>query len=506
MNKTRGLIAGLVGLAAALQLAGCPTTSPFEYVAGGTGELRQLGDVASVQVLSPVTDLAITGGTPVEVNWMVVATTSFAIIEVIFDVDEDPDNGNEILAEGGIAFTETTRLLDTSALEAGTYYIGVVLREQNEIAAFDYASGRLIINQRTQFYFSSPRDNFVFDRTQRTVPRFDVAWELYDPDSTVVVEIFLDPDDTPNGNEFKLRESNSQTGDSFSFNFPTALFEAGTYRILAIVSDGVGTAEFYAPASIRLRSRLAGYVDLRDMDLPESGIDGAVFEGFNPRDNAGSFVSTASDIDTDGFSDFFILAQYGKPGYVVNKQRTGIGEGYLIFGRRQHFSGVNNLNSTGTLFRGDIYGGVPEAADPIRPSRGITGFAVLADMDGDGVREFAFGIPFTDSAPVDFLDQAGYFRSGAVVIAAGTSLGGFAGQDVFNLAYFGTIAVPGDDCDPDDCVYGFEGPKAPSFNWFYQEYGGTVPNTFLGCRISTIDFGDQCGESVSAYPFYGGFT
>ncbi len=500
MGNIRGSVTTLLGLLAVVQLAGCPTTEPFEFILGGTGDPVRLGDVASVEVLSPVSDLAVTGGTPVDVTWTAVATTVTAAIEIIFDVDQDPDNNNEILAEGGLAFTETRALLDTTNLEANTYYIGVVLFERNEIAAFDYASGRLVINQRTQFYFSSPRDNFVFDRTQGTVPRFDVAWELYDPDSTVQVGIFLDPDDIPNGNEIKLRESDSQTGDSFSFNFPTALFEPGTYRILAIVSDGVETAEFYAPAAIRLLSRLAGHVDLRNMDLPGSGIDGAVFEGFNPRDNAGSFVTTMPDIDGDGFNEIFILSQFGKPAYVVNLQRTGVGEAYLIYGRRDHFSGVNNLNSTGTLFRGEVYGGVPEASDPIRPSRGITSFAALTDWDGDGVREMAFGIPFTDSISISGLDQNGYFRTGSVVVVAGSSLGGFGGGNVYNLAEFGTDPIPGDDCDPEPCVYGFEGPKAPSAVWFYQERGAVVRPGRLGCRISTAAFADQCGETVSTYP------
>lgn len=514
MNKSRHLLTGLVGLGALVLLTGCPT--PYEYIAGGTGDQTQLGNRASVQVISPVADLPITGGEPVEVNWTIVATTNFAAVDIIFDVDEDPDNDNEIIAEESIALSETTTLLDTTNLQAGTYNIGVILREQNEIAAHDYADGRLIINQRTQFYFNritcltpdivSPPDNFVFDRTQRLAPQFEVEWTLHDPDSTVTVRIYLDPDDTSNGNEFLLRESYRQDTDSFTFNFPTALFEPGIYRIMAIVSDSVDTAEFYAPGSIRLRSRLAGNIDLRDMHLPESGIDGAVFEGFNPRDNAGSFVGPAKDIDADGFGEFFILSQFGKPGYVVNQQRTGVGEGYLVYGRSDHFSGVYNLNSTGTLYRGEIYGGVPEAANPIRPSRGITGFTVMTDWDGDNVREFAFGIPFTDSIPSGFLEEAGYFRSGAVVIAAGSSLGDFSGQNVYYLGDFGTMAVPGSDCDPDECVYSFVGPKAPSSWWFYLEHGATVPAARLGCRISTIDFGDQCGESVAAYPFYGGYT
>jgi len=518
MSKTRGLTAGFIGLAAALQLAGCPVTQPFEFVAGGTGDLTQLGAEASVDVLSPVTDLAITGGAPVEVNWIAIATTNFAIIDVIFDLDQDPDNDNEVFAQRNIQLGETTTLLDTTALEANTYYVGVVLRERNEIAAFGYAPGRLIINQRTQFFFSSPRDNFAFDRTQRLAPRFDVAWTLLDPDSTVRVEIFLDPDDAPNGNEFKLRESDSQTGDSFSFNFPTALFEPGVYRILAIVSDGVGTAEFYAPGSIRLRSRLAGVIDLRDLHLPSSSVRGAIFGGFNPRDNLGSFVSTCRDLDSDGFADFIMLAQFGKPGYFVNAQRGGIGEAYLVYGRRERFSGQINVNSAAALFRAVIYEGVREAADPIRPSRGITSFTVLSDWDSDGVREFAFGLPFTDSLPVAVLDVAGYFRTGAVVVTAGSTLLpqlGFPGSNaawIHDLDEIGTLPhEPLEELDPVVCQEGFIGPKAPVgaggggstlfHRHLYDAADDPLGGFTLGCRISSNEPFDQFGETISAYEF-----
>ncbi|MBU0639998.1 MAG: hypothetical protein KKB50_14110 [Planctomycetes bacterium] len=512
MKRMRGLLTAVLGLAAMLQLAGCPQSGdlpPLEYVAGGTGDSASLGMVAVVDVLSPVSDLSIAGGTPVEVNWRAVGTTRFAVVDVIVDLDLDPDNNNEIVAEGNLDLTETTVLLDTTTLEAGDYFIGVVMREVDVIVAYDYAPGRVTVNQRPQLFFTSPRQNEVFDRTEALNPTFFVAWELSDPDSVVTVRIYLDPDGAANGNEILLRESNSQTGDSFTFDFPTAAFEPGTYRILALVSDGVDTFSFYAPPSIRLRSRLAGAIDLRDMHLPQSGIQGAVFEGFNPRDNAGSFVTSAQDIDGDGFGDMFFLAQFGKPDYLVNYQRTGVGEGYLVYGRRQRFSGVLNLNSTGTLFRGDIYGGVPEVPDPIRPSRGITSFAVMTDWDNDGVREFAFGIPFTDSAPSSYLEQGGYFRTGAVVIAAGSALGGFAGQNVFRLGDFGTVPIPANGTDT-ACPEGFYGPKAPTSasgsTLFHIHYGSIVSPARLGARLSTVGFGDQCGETVSVYPFYAGFT
>lgn len=493
----------------AVMIVGCPQVPPAEFIPGSTGDSSQLGSVASVDVISPTTNLSINGGAPVEVNWRAVATTSFASVDVFFDRDQTPNNGNEVESLNGLALTQQTALLNTARLDAGTYFIGASLFQQNELAATDYAPGRLIVNQATQFFYNSPRSNFVFDRTIDIAPRFDVDWTLRDTDSTVTVRVFLDPDANPNGNEYLLYTSTSQTGDKFTFNLPTGSFEAGTYRILALVNDGISDTAFYAPATIRLRTRLAGLVDLRDFGTDQSAVPGAIFAGVNPRDNAGSFLSALRDIDNDGFGEIMIVSQFGKPLYQINTSRVGVGESYLIYGRADRFSGTINLNSTGTLFRGEIYGGPPEAVNPIRPSRGMSAVAILSDWDSDTVREMAFAIPFIDSLSTSPLEAAGYFRSGAVVITAGSSLRpdlGFPGGNVFNLSEFGNIPHEPLATDP-ACAEGFFGPKAPAagqagntffFRHLTDPQGGGVR---LGCRLAGVDEFSAFGESISAYAF-----
>lgn len=507
----------LTGLS--FMLGGCPLSAPpLEVIAGGTGDSAALGATASVEVLAPVNDFSITGGTPVEVAWRSVATTRVATQEVIIDVDEIPDNGNELVAASALPLTTSSITLNTSDLPAGEFSIGVLLREVGDIAAFDYATGSISVNARSTLFFTSPRDNFEFDRSVDITPTFNVAWEVNDPDSIVSVQIFLDPDSSPNGNEVLLRESNSQDGDSFSFDFPTSSFEPGTYRILALISDGLTTEAVYAPGRIVIRRRFAGKFDLRGLELPDAPLRGAVFEGFNPRDNAGSIVGTINDLDGDSFEDFVIVSQFGKPGFEINLPRTGVGEAYLIYGRSQRFSGRINLNSTGTLFRGEIFAGVDEITDPIRPSRGITSITKLDDWDRDGVPEFAFGMPFTDSEAETGrspLDQNGYFRTGGVVIVAGSVFRpdlGFPGRNVIDLQDIGsTLHAPmtctaGVDCP---CREGFYGPKAPTppgnldSTYFHEHLGPPIElgSERLGARYSTIDFNDQCGESISSYDF-----
>lgn len=501
-SKLAGSVCG-----AAILLTGCPQVPPAEFIPGDTGDSTTLGETASVVVLSPISNLALAGGTPVEVNWSVVATTNFAAIDIIVDEDQDPDNGNEIVLLEALPISQQSALIDTTGLAAGTFFVAVRLFERNELAASDYAPGRLIVNQATTFFFNAPRDNFTFDRTEQIAPRFDVDWTIRDPDSTVTVRILLDPDGTPDGDEFLLRTSTSQTGDRFTFNLPTGNFPAGTYRILALVNDGIADTAFYAPGSIRLRARFAGAVDLRNLGLPTTPIAGAIFEGFNPRDNNGSFLSQCRDIDRDGLGDFLLMAQFGKPFYEFNQQRAGIGEAYLVYGRRDRFSGTISVNSVGRLVRGDVITGASEVVQPTRPSRGITSFTMLSDWEDDGIRDMAFGVPFTDSVPADFLDSFGYFRSGGVVVVSGATLRpdyGFPGALVINLGFIGSFPFSGQGQVP-PCPEGYYGPKAPptgqgggsTFYWQHLFNGDVEVHDLVGCRISSNEFGDNFGETLS---------
>lgn len=494
-----------LALLAALTLGGCPTDlGALEVISGGARQSVQVGGTPSMDVLAPSTSLTITGGTQVEVSWRATAPSRFSVFNVIVDPDTDPNNGNEIYAFRGLPLTTTSVLVDTTRLQRGTYNFGVTIEETSAIVVSGYAPGKITIDQRPNLFFTAPQQSVRYDRSPWINPTINVAWSLSDPDSTDTVEILLDPDDTPSGNEVLLFRSTNQTGDSFNFDLPTSQFPAGEYRILASVTNERGVVSIYAPAVIRLLGRLGGPVDMRTITEPNAPVRGAVFEGFNPRDNAGSLVASIPDIDGDGLDEILIVSQFGKPRYATNVERTGVGEAYLVYGRRQRFSGSINLNSTGTLVRGVIYPGVLEADNPIRPSRGITSFAVVSDWDNDGVRDFAFGVPFTDSLAITPLDSDGYFRSGSVVIASSQSLGTFGGGEVLNVSDFGVRAGP-DDFQPRQCKHTFYGPKAPAFvgtggTGFYRHIPiGIISPSWYGARISTVEFGDQCGESLSAY-------
>jgi hypothetical protein len=514
-----------------LTLGGCPTTTGGSGLIGGPTEPagRVTGE-STVSVAAPTSDLNIAGGTPVEVTYRVTAQSTSATVEIFFDLDQDPESGNEIFALVNVPITDSSGLLNTSTLDAGRYLIGVRLREQGQIVASDYADGQIIVNQAPRFQFLSPRSNFVFDRSLRINPTFDVAWTVNDPDSAFVVQILLDRDTTITGDEIILRESESQTGDSFSFQLRTDVLTAGDYNIVALVDDGTSVTRFIAPGTITLRGRLSGFVDLRELNDPAGGrVAGAIFEGFNPRDNAGSFLRSIDDIDADGFDDFIIVAQYGKPRFQFDTQRNGVGEAYLIYGRGARFSGRINLNSTGVLFRGDIITGIPQVPVPIRPSRGITSMDLMDDYDFDGVREIGFGVPFTDSLPSAFLEAPGYFRTGGAILLAGSALRpdqGFPGSQVIELGEVGTLGhqfING-VCGL-ECPEGFYGPKAivPDIHPVFVDqecldnavpvatyYHGHLDPTLtaatagrvrLGARYSSNVPFDQFAERITRYDF-----
>lgn len=521
MNILRLTLVVLSAAGLALATGGCPNADTGllaeEVIGSANRDAVIVTGESSISVLAPSSRLAITGGTPVEVVWTVRATTLLSSVTLILDRDRVPNNGNEIQIASGLNLTTNSRTIDTTTLPAGEYFIGALLFEIGVLTRFDYADGSIVVNQAPTVDFTSPRDIVTYDRSRDITPAIRVAWTVSDPDSRVTTQIFLDSDSSANGNEILLRESNSQSGDSFSFDLPTFNFNPGTYRILAVVNDGVQRFPFYAPGQIRLRGRLAGTIDLRDIETARSGIAAAVFEGFNPRDNAGSFVTSIRDIDADGFDDFLILSQFGKPLYATNLQRTGVGEAYLVYGRRQRFNGRLNLNSTGTLFRGDVITGVLEQPDPVRPTRGITSFALLSDWDQDGVREMAFGLPFTDSLFSANYDTNGWFRTGGVVVMSGVCLRpdlGFPGRSVILLGEVGSLAhEPIEELAPPRCFEGFIGPKAPAVTvggdtLFLRHVenvvsspGGNLGSVRLGCRIGSLEFGDQFGETIAAWDF-----
>ena len=75
---------------------------------------------------------------------------------------------------------------------------------------------------------------------------------------------------------------------------------------------------------------------LADLD----GTNGFVLEGINESDFSGLSVSTAGDVNGDGYTDVLVGAQYADPG-----GDNSAGETYLVFGKGSGFAASVDLGS-----------------------------------------------------------------------------------------------------------------------------------------------------------------
>jgi len=112
----------------------------------------------------------------------------------------------------------------------------------------------------------------------------------------------------------------------------------------------------------------------------------ATFLGEEKGDRAGYYVSTAGDVNGDGYGDFLITA-------VGNDEGGGFrtGKTYLILGRAAADWGRNfSLSQANASFQGEALG---DAA-----GRSATG---VGDVNNDGYDDFMVGAPFNDEAGLD---------------------------------------------------------------------------------------------------------
>lgn len=132
------------------------------------------------------------------------------------------------------------------------------------------------------------------------------------------------------------------------------------------------------------------YIIYGDSNLPQVldlfflGNRGTAIFGANPGDNAGSAVSSAGDVDRDGFDDVLIGAAHGDG---QGNGRNSSGEAYLIYGGNSMPLAIDllNLGSDGVA----IYG---------VSNYDSLGFAVSSagDIDGDGFDDFVLGAEYAD--------------------------------------------------------------------------------------------------------------
>ncbi|MEH1863546.1 MAG: Ig-like domain-containing protein, partial [Nostoc sp.] len=144
-----------------------------------------------------------------------------------------------------------------------------------------------------------------------------------------------------------------------------------------------------------------------------NGSNGFVINGINAGDLSGSPVSSAGDINGDGFDDLIIGASSADP-----NSQDGSGSSYVVFGSSNGFGASLNLSSLDGS-NGFVINGID--------SRDFSGNSVSSagDINGDGFDELIIG--------AGFADPNGQYNAGESYVVFGSSNGFGASLNLSSL-------------------------------------------------------------------------
>jgi len=395
----------------------------------------------AISILVPgVSDVPIFGNETLALQFTGVVREPGAVgqIDIFFDSDTNPENGFTLIASDLSVGASSFRL--PGDLPEGTYRIGACIRDGVNPEVCAYAVGRVIVVRVPTLVVTAPNTTLPIGRSTScaagaagriTTP---ITWTTNVPPAAGrTVEVFAQTVDAAGmafGPEISVLAPTSVTTTSAEFCSVTSGLFAISVRIR--FADAVAptlTAMARQPIRVSSLPRVLWLGSLADF-APR--FEGAIFEGVNFEDNAGSAFTSVGDLDGDGLEEFVIAARYGKP-FFVNPTGIGPGEGYLLYGAggNNKLRGSYQLNSTGTnLLRGVTLTGIrtPQASNA---TDGMSIVSRVPDVDGDGADEIMFGFPNTNSRghnvhpeqngvvdprSLGTLEREGQFLRGGVVI------------------------------------------------------------------------------------------
>ena len=249
-----------------------------------------------------------------------------------------------------------------------------------------------------------------------------------------------------------------------------------------------------------------GKKSLTDIDLVTlSYPQGIIIQGANTNDESGWSVSSAGDVNNDGYDDIIIGARYANP-----LGRTNAGESYLIFGKNNGFANID----LSTL-------SLPQGVKIIGANNGDnSGWAVggAGDVNNDGYDDIIIGARYAD--------PLGRINAGESYLIFGKNTTLFTNIDLKNLTLTQGIKILGADINDnsgnsvsaagdvnkdgyDDIIIGASGaPKGTFKGETYIIFGknGTLftdidlKNLTLtqGIKIVGAHINDTSGSSVSS--------
>ena len=161
----------------------------------------------------------------------------------------------------------------------------------------------------------------------------------------------------------------------------------------AYLADGPGPApgtRNYAGDSYVVFGHAGAFAPAIDLVNVAAGIGGFVIYGADAIDNSGYSVSSAGDINGDGFDDVIIGARSADGPGPAPGTRPSAGDSYVVFGKASGFGTSVELLDIAA----GIGGFVIHGADP--DDRSGTSVSSAGDIDGDGFDDLIIGAPLAD--------------------------------------------------------------------------------------------------------------
>ena len=219
------------------------------------------------------------------------------------------------------------------------------------------------------------------------------------------------------------------------------------------------------------------------------GTNGFILNGIDANDRSGVSVSSAGDVNGDGYDDLIIGADSGDP-----NGDSRAGETYLVYGGASApgtGGGFNLSTLDGT--NGFILNGIDAGDD--------SGFSVSSagDVNGDGYDDLIIGAPSADPNGRNRSGETYLVYGGASAPGTGGRLNlstldgtdgfilnGIGGRDDSGISVSSAGDVNGDGYD--DLIIGASGPPVRPAGQTYLVYGGaSAPGTGGRFNLSTLD-------------------
>lgn len=383
-----------------------PGTGP-----GGGGSDPSGGSAVVLKVNTPADNFFVRPGQQIQVNYELAdpsGAVKIARLAVVRDENNDgqPDDG--IVFSQSLAFKpgSNSAVLNTGAATfvallkngVGRFRAGIEITTVSNLVDLKLGLGLITVDANApQGLWLAPLEDALVNRQPWPITLAAVD------NASASVRVLLDPDPVPlNGNEFELLAKTpiDFTGKPVNFSPPLFAFPANTYHYYVQISDGIDPpTQFYATdasgKAIRLRitDRLVGNFAL---DALTNSSQGAIMQGFNFNDLAGSSMTSLPDMNADGRDELVVASRFGKPRQ-IQASGIGFGEAYLFYGNAQRLKGSLFLNTAGKSKPGLVFPGIRSPIFSPNWTMGMSDVTVIPDMDGDELPELVFSFPRVES-------------------------------------------------------------------------------------------------------------